>query len=470
MAMKTLQIRSRVDRDISTKVGLHKIYLLAFTMVFVLNLFSIAFPNILIYERGISASFMGILSTIYAMTYIIGPLAAKPLARRLGIKRTLFISTLASIVSMIAQLFFFHEWVLIISSGIDGIFNSIFWACLEAGIVEWQKISDSKERDQYFRQYGISWNAGGVIAESLGFALLMLGSTDLIASYLSLAVALIQLPIAALIILPIVIRTKQGVQNVRKTYDKPNHKHKRIQKTKPLIIFLPGFIYLGALLYQVPRTMINFVFPYITYTQNIDSSWVYLGIFLQQVMLLMGIALTTHTPLESRAMLFKYSIMSMIGLTFLLWIDPIRFIFHGIIGIGLLAGIIYTISSQALLQYSENQDTLKETSRYQTISALGFGITPLISGWITEYEIKMNFQVLMMFMLIMAIVVTVLELQHQNFFGSQFNITTQMELLSFPSLRNMGNQVILSMDIQPILYKNAILSEIDPNYYRSTIP
>ena len=64
-------------------------FMMAFTKSFFYAIYSLALPNYLIYDKGLSSDLVGTIGSITAITYIAGPFFARYVTNNLGIKKTL---------------------------------------------------------------------------------------------------------------------------------------------------------------------------------------------------------------------------------------------------------------------------------------------------------------------------------------------------------------------------------------------
>jgi len=108
------------------------LYHLSFIQVFMGSLFSIALPNVLLYSGLYSYSFIGWLSTVYAISFFISPIFLRRYCQRIGIKNALLLSAISNVFVIAAQIYLMIPSVLLIASFIDGMFTGLFWANVKA--------------------------------------------------------------------------------------------------------------------------------------------------------------------------------------------------------------------------------------------------------------------------------------------------------------------------------------------------
>jgi len=73
---------------------------------------------------------------------------------------------------------------------------------------------------------------------------------------------------------------------------------------------------------------------------------------------------------------------------------PEQMMLTTIIAIGITSGIIYSYSAQLILHSGKAEDSINNSTLYQTISALGFGIAPMITGFMVEIDMNLVYQFL----------------------------------------------------------------------------
>jgi MFS family permease len=77
------------------------------------------------------------------------------------------------------------------------------------------------------------------------------------------------------------------------------------------------------------------------------------------------------------------------------WVIAIVFMLNGF-----LSGLSYNFLSKIMLKYGASSKSLKYVSLYELFNGMGFGAAPLLVGFIAEINIKLNFMVLFIFLVV----------------------------------------------------------------------
>jgi MFS family permease len=369
------------------------IYLLSFIQVFFVSLFSIALPNILIFDKHISAEILGIATSAYAFAYLMGPIILRRISQKLGIQRSFLMISVAAIIYVGVLILTLNVAVLFVAYILDGLFTSIFWSNMNNAVARWQKGRPVKLQNEYFRKFCMSWNLGAILGEVIGFIIVFLGRSDMLALILSWGVVFILIPLSLRFKLPkelpkcddlsLVNKSLEGSNSV-KTFNHVKSSHQvQSKKIASIMLFPMSMMLVGECLFQVTKSLYNFTFPFIVYSGNVASYWIYLVTFLQQIAQMGAIYISSHRDMYGKFRLFMIGFIGIIGLTILsIMQQDIIMVFAVISLLGFFAGFLYSFSAQLQMNYSAQEGTLKYASMYESISGVGFGLTPLIAGLI----------------------------------------------------------------------------------------
>jgi MFS family permease len=366
-------------------------YLVSFLQVFFGNLYSLSLFNELVFVRNLSYSIIGLSSSIYAFSYLLGPLLFRKPFEKVGIKRCLRVIVIAGSIYLLLLLIIVNPVILITINIIDGIFNAIFWSNITFAISTLQNGSSEESKKKAVRNYGLSWNFGAMAAEIVGFIIISLGVSDFHIRILSWFIGLVQIPLIMSLKIP---NSKEIIERNCIENIKNNKIERKSSKKNPkashLITYPVVFMLFGELIYQISRTLYGFIVPYVIISNPIASSIIYLTTFLQQVAQIGAIYLAARFNLNKKFRGFIVGIIGNIVISFLIGVSPTLPVLYIVMtSVGFLGGLIYIFSSQLLLEYSRIDKTMKYTSIYEIVSGFGFGITPLLMGiYVENYLIE----------------------------------------------------------------------------------
>ncbi len=105
----------------------YPMFLMAFIRTYFYAIYGLALPNYLIFEKGWSSGLVGTVSSITAITYILGPFISTYTTKRLGLKRTLIIASTLSYVLLLVPVFVANPMIVILARSLEGIANGHFW-------------------------------------------------------------------------------------------------------------------------------------------------------------------------------------------------------------------------------------------------------------------------------------------------------------------------------------------------------
>ncbi len=372
------------------------IYSAAFTRTFSYTIYSLALPNYLIYFNHFPADLLGLVISIYAITYIAGPVVALPVTRIIGAKNGAVLSVIGSLFLVFFQLVFTDPLPLIVLRALDGFILGFFWPNLQMEVSNWQAAVPERASGSFFQAYGMSWNLGILLGNITGYFIVLFGHGN---EFLALVISWFMM----IAMLPCVLSMEgsgtgmvlEGSSLVASSNPARTHgskllsvqdKQESLEKpwpptTRYLLAFPATFYLLGTLIYAYMKAFYPFVYPITLNDAGIPSHVVYLVTFFHQgLQTIIVLAWTKKHPRPQYFAWFGAMLASAGFLILLLAIETPLLLTIAFVTNGILSGWLYVFTSKLMLEYGAAKNSLKHTTYYEFFNGIGFGIAPLLTG------------------------------------------------------------------------------------------
>jgi MFS family permease len=283
--------------------------------------------------------------------------------------------------------------ILIICRICDGLILGLFWPNLQSEISTWQEFSSQESNQKYYANFNLSFNLGFLIGYIVGYFIVFLSHNDLLALYISIILTGFMIPFMILYDEGKHLRfsDKKAIYVKQEDFNKfePNSNPIFIvsdknnnQHTNYLNISL-WFCYGGSLIYSIGLALYIFALPFLIQNIGYQSHRVYILTFFQQFSQLLGISIINRISIKKQIHLYYFSILGTIILSiFMIIYNQITVIGIGMFLIGLFGGLIYGFALKIMFEYG----TVKKSSKYAILAevylGIGFGVTPLLAGYI----------------------------------------------------------------------------------------
>jgi MFS family permease len=161
-----------------------------------------------------------------------------------------------------------------------------------------------------------------------------------------------------------------------------------INTQTPMIIFPVLFSWLSVIFLATSKSVFIFVYQFLLKAFESPSYITYLVQCGIQLMQLIGLTWLNYMKVYKRklASLFSFGIIVSTALSIIL----IRNIWYiSIISaiVGLFLGFIHGVGMKIMLEYGAAKNTSKYSTINEVLIGIGFGITPIISGYVAEVEV-----------------------------------------------------------------------------------
>jgi len=376
------------------------IFWLAFVRMVYVSIFERALSNYLYFVVDINESTLGIITSAGAIAYIFAPIIGQVITSKIGVRNAIILSSLLTPLLTGAQMIYFEIWYLITCRVLLGLTMGLVWPNFLNLLSKWQNNSDVEKSNKNFRNFNFSWNFGFIFGLLIGFIWAFTWN-DYLTMVISWSLSFLLIPISFF------LKKESRTQILDETSEKQveiitsKEKFKVDSNSKsitPMIIYPILFSWLGILFLATSKSIFLFSYPVILKTFSHPSYLTYIvqaGLQLAQVI---GLTWINVMKIYRRKISVMISIIAVIMISSsLLFIGDIWYISIIIMIVGLFFGLIHGTALKIMLEYG----TAKNTAKYSTINeiliGIGFGITPIIAGYVAEINIYAIFMFIAFF-------------------------------------------------------------------------
>ncbi len=376
------------------------LFLLSFIRLFYVSIFERALQNYLYRVILISESTLGVISSIGSIAYIFAPILGQFITSKLGIRTSLILSCVFTSILTGAQIIYFEPWFLIMCRILSGISLGVFWPNCFNLLSKWQKVSNMEKSNKNFKHFNFSWNSGFLLGLLVGYTWAFVWN-DYFAMIASWGISFLLIPVSLFLKKEISVSLSNQEPQIQVD---STISHIEIKENTPMIIYPILFSWIGIIFLAIAKA--NFLFSYQIFLKAsaITSTPTYLVQFGIQATQLIGLTWINSMKIYNRKISALTSIIFVILFsTLILFFDDIWFISIISVSTGLFFGLIHGTSMKIMLEHG----TAKSTSKFSTINeilvGIGFGVTPIIAGYVAEINIYFMF----LFLSLLGIIVLI---------------------------------------------------------------
>jgi len=369
------------------------VFLLAFIRLISLSIFERALSNYLYFVVDITESTLGIISSAAAIAYIFAPILGQFITSKTGIRNALILSSVLTPILTGAQLIYFEPWFLILCRVLLGLALGLYWPNCMNLLSKWQKISSSERAKRDFRNFNISWNSGFIFGLLFGY-ILSFSLNDYFAMILSWSLSFLLIPISFFINRDSKIGPKEKLE-IHLENPEYEEDFKMISKTNSnssMIIYPILFSWIGIIFLSITKSIFLFTYPVFLKSYSLGSQSTYLvqgGIQLAQ---LIGLTWINVMNIYKRKISVLISFLSIIVISITIFsVGSIWYIAIIFAVTGLFFGFIHGTSMKIMLDYGTAENTARYSTMNEVIIGIGFGVTPIISGFVVEINLYVVF-------------------------------------------------------------------------------
>jgi len=365
------------------------VFLLAFIRLISLSIFERALSNYLYFVVDITESTLGIISSAAAIAYIFAPILGQFITSKTGIRNALILSSVLTPILMGAQIIYFEPWFLILCRALLGLTLGLYWPNCMNLLSKWQKISSPERAKRDFRNFNISWNSGFIFGLLIGYVW-SFTLNDYFAMIFSWSLSFLLIPIGFFINKDSKFGPKEKIE-IHLENPEYEEDFKMISKTSSnssMIIYPILFSWIGIIFLSTTKSIFQFTYPVFLKSYSLGSQSTYLvqgGIQLAQ---LIGLTWINVMNIYKRKISVLISFISIIVISFTIFsVGSIWYIAIIFIVSGLFFGFIHGTSMKIMLDYGTAENTAKYSTMNEIIIGIGFGVTPIISGYVVEVNL-----------------------------------------------------------------------------------
>ncbi len=369
------------------------IFVLAFVRLFYLSIFERALFNYLYFVIDIRESTLGFISSAGAITYIVAPIIGQLLTTKfLGIRNALILNSILTPFLTVAQILYPEAWFLIICRILLGLTLGLFWPnCLNL-LSKWQKVSSIEKSKKNFALFNLSWNSGFIIGLLVGF-LWAFSLNDFSAMIISWLLSFLLIPLSFF------IKKEKGSAILKKgviyqTEDPLSHLDIKedlvVNSQTPMIVYPVLFSWFSIMFLTISKSTFIFGYP-ILLKALLSDEFSYLTYLVQcglQFMQLLGLTWINSMKIHSRKIATLLSFIAVILISFtIVLLGNIWYISIITAIVGLFLGLIHGVGMKIMLEYGTAENSTRYSTINEIIVGMGFGLTPIIAGYVMEIEI-----------------------------------------------------------------------------------
>ncbi len=379
-----------VVKETSQNYRAWPLFWIAFIRLFYFSIFERALSNYLLFDVKISKSTLGIITSAGALAYIFAPILGQFITSKIGIRNAILLTSIITPILTGAQIIYLEPWFLITCRISLGFSLGLFWPNCMNQLSKWQKISSPEKAKRNFRNFNFSWNFGFIFGLTFGY---------IWAFFLSDYIIMIISWLFSFLLIPInfamkktpkthIPKEKLEIHLENPVYEEDFIKYSKTNSNSPMIVYPILFSWIGIIFLTISKSIYLFTYPIFLTINSLTSQSTYLvqgGIQMAQ---LIGLTWINVMKIQKR------KIAVIIGLTGIVLISYSIFIIGYIWYIalifafaGLFFGFIHGTSMKIMLDYGTAENTAKYSTINEILIGIGFGVTPIIAGYVVEVNI-----------------------------------------------------------------------------------
>jgi len=393
------------------------IFWLAFIRLFYVSLFERALSNYLLFDVKINKSTLGIITSAGALAYIFAPILGQFITSKIGIRNALIFTSIITPILTGAQVVYLEPWFLIICRISLGLSLGLFWPNCMNKLSKWQKMSNPEKANKNFRNFNFSWNFGFILGLLTGYIWAFFLSDYLImiiSWFLSFLLILISFAIKK----DPKIHKPDGKLEIHLENPVLEEYFIRLSRTNskaPMIVYPIIFSWIGIIFLTLSKSIFLFTYPIFLTINSLPSQSTYLVQGGIQVAQLIGLTWINIMKVQKRKIAVIIGLIGIIVISYSIFIvGYIWYIALTFAIAGLFFGLIHGTSMKIMLDYGTAQNTSKYSTINEILIGFGFGVTPIIAGYVVEINIYTLFVFLTIAGIGLLIVIIFLSRNVQN--------------------------------------------------------
>jgi len=367
------------------------VFILAFIRLFYVSIFDRALSNYLYFVIDINESTLGFISSVGAIAYIFAPIIGQKITKKIGSRNALIIASTVTPILTGIQMIYFEPLFLIICRISIGLSLGIFWPNCFNLLSKWQSVSSIEKSDRNFRNFNFSWNLGYILGLLIGF-FWAFSLNDYFAMIISWSFTFLLIPVSFFIEKD--SNSNQGTENrlENTTSEVNSNKYDHSNSNTQLMLYPIIFSWISIAVLTISKSIFIFGYPVFLKSFEFPSYLTYLVQCGLQFMQVLGLTLINSVNIYKRKTII---LISTVAISFI----SVTIVFFGnllyisiILAIsGLFLGFIHGLAMKIMLEYGTVENTTKYSTINEILIGMGFGITPIIAGYVFEVNIYAAF-------------------------------------------------------------------------------
>ena len=371
------------------------IFMLAFIRLFYVSIFERALSNYLIFTLKIRESTIGFISSAGALTYIVAPVLGQMLTKKIGMRNALILNSLLTPLLSGAQILYPAPWFLIICRVGNGLTMGLFWPNCLYLLSKWQRVSTAKKSKKNFALFNFSWNSGFIAGLLVGF-IWAFSWDDYFTMIISWTLSFLLIPVSFFIAKDSKKSPASEKKVIYQTEDPLSHldieEDLLVNSHTPMIVFPIIFSWLAIMHLAISKSIFMFGYPFIIKAFDSPTYLTYLVQAGIQFTQLIGLTLINSMKVYTRKIASVLSILGLSILTVLIvLVGNILYISIIIASAGLFLGFIHGTGMKIMLEYGTAENSTKYSMTNEILIGIGFGVTPIIAGYVAEVNVYYNY-------------------------------------------------------------------------------
>jgi len=370
------------------------IFWLAFIRLIYVSIFERALSNYLFFDLDILPNTLGIITSAGAIAYIFAPILGQWITSKIGIRKALILSCVITPLLTGAQIIYFEPWYLILCRVFLGLTIGLYWPNCMNMLSKWQKISSAEKAKRNFRNFNFSWNSGFIFGLLIGY-IWSLSWNDYSAMIFSWSLSFFLIPISFFINKDSKIHISKEELEIHLENPIYEEDFKMLSKTNSnssMIIYPILFSWIGIIFLSTTKSIFLFMYPVFLKEITLETQTTYLVQGGMQFAQLVGLTWINIMQVNKRKISVFASLFALIIVSFTIfsvgyiWYIAIIFVISG-----LFFGLIHGTSMKIMLDYGTAENTAKYSTINEIIIGIGFGVTPIVAGYVAEVNLFVIF-------------------------------------------------------------------------------
>jgi MFS family permease len=363
---------------------------MAFIRLIYASIFERALYNFLYFDIEITESTLGFISSAGAIAYIFAPILGQFITSKIGVRNALILTSFLTPIFTVLQILYFEPWFLITCRVSIGLTMGLYWPNCMNMLSKWQKISSPEKAKRNFRNFNFSWNFGFIFGLLIGYVWSFFW-TDFISMIISWSLSFLLIPISFFISKDpetIVQKEELEIHLEHPVYEEDFKMLSKKNSNPSMIIYPILFSWIGIIFLSTSKSILLFTYPVFLKQITSETQSTYLvqaGIQLTQ---LIGLTWINMMQIYKRKLSVFISIIALVIVSFsILFYANIWYLAIIFSVSGLFFGLIHGTSMKIMLDYGTAENTGKYSTINEIIIGIGFGVTPILAGYVAEVSL-----------------------------------------------------------------------------------